>query len=257
MSVALRRELKTKLEVEAYWDHSLTPSKENPFPLAPPDKVKEGLVSVLSYQKQNLLLAEKSLQVMVPELIEITKSRGFEKGPRGIEVLGAGLMRDLGWLTSTPATQFSVSIRDCSSVACEHAETFVKKHRISAKVHKMEVEEGWKSGQIDDRGTILYYAGQFIQNQYYEAVCRILEHLGRFLATETEDGVLRRKVYFLHPRGEDNPTDRVQWKNTTPYWDIELRASLEKGFGGKVLMETIGKHDHFHQRYTFFRISAP
>jgi hypothetical protein len=237
---------------ESYWDEVLTEDEEkNPFPLAPSDAVKAGQVDRVSYLNQNTLLAQKSTEVMSMELSGLVLSQDFERGPRKVEVLGAGLMRDLNWLAIASAMSFELALSDSSSVACKNASRFFEDHRIRATVRHMEVEDVWRKGLIDEENVSFYYAGQFIQNQNDETMERMMRHLGRFLKMSN------RRLYLLHPRGEDNPAGRVHWKNTKPYYDIELKAPVEKGLGGPVRMEVIAKHFYFHQHYSFFRFSKP
>lgn len=244
--------------LEVYWDRTLTLSEENPFPLAPSDKVESGEVNAESYLEQNKLLTNVSNEIMVLELNHIVKESGFAAGPTGIEVLGAGLLRDLLWLCHACISEFSpISIRDSSVVACANALNFLEEHSLSdIRLDHVEIESAWKNAQIDDLETILYYAGQFIQNQDQKAKDRIMKHFGKFLKIPNNEGVLCRRVYLLHPFVEDNPLTRVVWRNTTPYSREELLTPLEKGFGGKVEMEIIGQHNYFHQLYSFVRLSG-
>lgn len=246
MKVALS--VQVGLTREAYWDNVLAVSKENKYPLAPPDLVRGGMMDTKSYCRQNALLEEKSVTVMSRELSCIAGEPGFGDGPRGIQILGAGLLRDLAWLANAEELQFWIKILDCSRVACSRARMFVKKHSLHATtVSRVEVTHGW---EISDCSSLIVYAGQFIQNLDDTEKDHVMEEFGRFLA-----GDRRRRVYLLHPRGEDNPSEEVEWRNTVPYTDLELLTPVEKGFGGRVAMDIIGTHEYFHQRYSFIRFA--
>jgi hypothetical protein len=245
---------------ERHWNNAVTVSEENPYPLAPADMVRKREVDQDSYERWTYLFTRDCKGIMLPEIPIIAGEPGFPKGPRGLVVGGAGLLRDLEeWLEEAQASQFStITIVDCSSKPCDKALEFIEKHSlVSAKVLYKELEDAWDDGSIDDRNTLMYYCGQFVQNQDRAAKDRMLEHFGRFLRMETIPGVLGRRVYLLHPLGEENPYDLVEWNNTVPYTLQELHDPLKKGFDGPVLMKVIGKHHFFgHQWYTFFRISA-
>jgi hypothetical protein len=254
-----RLETRVQTAQSLYWDETLTRSEKNPYPLAPPDKVMEGVVNEESYAAQNDSLGEASSQVMIPEFIQMTQEPGFEDGPRGIEFLGGGLLRDLKKvLVDRIITLFSpVCITDNSAVAHANIEAFLEEKKLPfVSPCFMEVEDAWKNGMIMDENTLVYYGGQFIQNQGPQAKNRMMKHFGRFLKIPTPDGSLCRRVYLLHPRGEDNPPDQVKWRNTKPYFDHELRVPIEKGFGGPVRMEILAQHKYFHQTYSFIRFSA-
>ncbi len=244
---------------DAYWNNSLTQSETNPYPLAPVDKVKAGKITKRSYEKRNELLKKRSALVMIPELVEIAGEKGFSEGPQGMEILGAGLHRDLEFLRDPVIGLYSpVGITDNSSVACAGAEAFANTCNTLIGVCQSEIEEAWQQGFIDEEVILVYYAGMFVQNQDREKKNRIMERFGRFIKIPAPpDGRLRRRVYLLHARGEDNPPEKVEWKNTVPYFDHELRAPLEGGFGGPIAMEIIAQHWYWHQRYSFLRLSAP
>ena len=244
------------------WDATLTPSRTNPYPLAPPDIVEAGEVNDDSYTAENMRLSIAAENVMRPELTHIAGEPGFvgPDAPCGLEILGAGLLRDIEcWLPHAVRLGFHpVCVTDSSIVACGNVENFIEKSNlVSISPCHMDVETAWREGAIQDENTLVYYGGQFIQNQKQRAKDRMMKHFGRFIKMPTPDGCFRRRVYLLHARGEDNPPDRVRWRNTIPWMDEELRTPLERGFGGPALMEVIATHWYWHQLYSFFRISAP
>jgi hypothetical protein len=238
-------------EKESEWDSRLTTSRENPYPLAPKDLVRKGLVTEKIYQNENRKFGRFCRQIMLAELPLLATGDGTAGD---IEVLGAGLSRDLGWIATAVRYGFGVAIRDNSLIACQSAIQSIRLQRIihGVKVTQTEVESGWKSGEIQDAVTSVYYASQFIQVQDKETMHRMMRHLGRFLGLRGKQRVL----YLVHPRGEDNPPEKVEWGKTTPYFDEELRAPLEEGLNGKVLMRGIAENMHHHQHYTLFKCTA-
>ncbi len=242
--------------LEVYWDNTLTPSRENEFPLAPHDEVMAGRVDAVRYKRQNRRLALKSWKVMVPELLGLSESAGFSEGPSRVQICGWGLGRDLEWIPKIVNAGFQVSVCDVSSVACTTCQIFLDRRGVgNVQVITSDLEQAWNNGSIHDEQVLVYYAGQFVQNQSEEEKDTAMEHFGSFLRIPTQNG-LGRRVYLLHARGEDNPPDKVRWRNTIPYSDLELRAPLEKGFGGPVLMEVIARHRYYHQCYSFLRIGG-
>lgn len=245
-----------KNALAVYWDDVLTPSDENPFPLASKSAAKAGVVNSVSYKRQNRRMMFRSMKVMVPQILRMKEEPGFGEDPKKIVILGAGLLRDLKWLINASILGFPVIICDASTVACDKAHEFAEEHGLGEiEIIKADIESAWNQGDINEEEVLAYYGGQFIQNLDEEARDRVLEHLGRFLGIPTSGGRLRRRVYLLHARGEDNPPE-VEWRNSIPYKDAELRAPLEKGFGGPVTMEKIGRHRHWDQVYTFFEIKG-
>jgi len=131
---------------------------------------------------------------------------------------------------------------------------------------RSEVIEAWAPdgfiGEQAEEETLFYYAGNFIQIQDKPTKDLMLKHLGAFLAkpTNEEKTAFRRRVYLLHPLGEDNPPDKVKWRRTTPYTIDELRAPFEEGFGGPLKIEVVAneKHKYFdHQTYSLICIAVP
>jgi len=248
------------------WDSILTKSPKNPFPLAPKDLVEKGEVNEENYNKENAGIRNFCTKVMGEELQNIIRDPDFALAPKGVEILGAGLMRDLWWILKVDK-DLKIKIIDKTETAVKNARKFAKDFELKDKVEikKMELEEAWKKKEINEDETIAYYGGQFIQNQDEETMKR---NFGEFLKLPSSLG---RRIYLLHPRGEDNPFGTVEWRNTIPYRDTELMVPLEEGFGytdeqllaplerglgDKVKMEALGTHNYFHQKYTLLRIMA-
>lgn len=261
-------ELGVEITQDGYdWDFALSPSEKNPFPLAPPDLVRLGKVDQKSYDAQNNLIGDSAFGVMVPELRVISQEPGFLDGPRRIECLGGGHGRDLRrWLKDPVMGLFlPVGITDSSKVSKDILEEMKDQEGLPIEVCLANVEEAWGDLRfIDDESTLVYYGHQFIQNQKKRAKDRIMKRLGRFLAMQTPDGQFHRRVYLFHARGEDNAPERVEWRNTIPWENLQLliplqigfRAGLKKGLMASVVMEAIATHWYWHQCYTWFRLRA-
>src|SRR5258708_6455800 len=103
------------------WDSALTQSDDNPFPLAPKNLVARGRITQTHYRLQNELLGHFVEGVM---LNEHQLLRG-----KAVEVLGAGLLRDLPWVVDAIVRfECSVAIRDKSRVACNNAVRFFRQY---------------------------------------------------------------------------------------------------------------------------------
>jgi len=251
------------------WEPVLTKSPTNPFPLAPKDLVESGFVTEENYKEQNAGIRTFCFQKMAHDLRDLISHPNFEdkNTPKGVEILGAGLMRDLYWILQVDR-DLKIKIRDMTNVAINNANKFVKEFELKDKVEviKTEIEDAWKKGMINEQDTIAYYGGQFIQNQDPKTMVRMMCHFGEFLKLPSTPP---RRIYLLHARGEDNPLDKVKWRNTITYTDQdilipveegfgysdkELLMPLEEGLGAKIKMEVLGKHDYYHQKYTLLRI---
>jgi len=251
--------------LEVYWDNSLTPSKENKYPLAPLDKVKSGEVNPRRYQRRNRSFKADIKKCMKPELVRIRANMDITAEAIGFEFLSAGLGRDVEALVPTLVDLgFPVGVNDVSLVSCNHCYKILEwcaksKAQVNdVLVRQTEIEAGWRSGEIKDKTTLVYYLGQMLQNLDPDTKDRVAEHLGQFLRIPVGLGKSAgRVVYILHLRGEDNPPDKVELRNSTPYFDKELRAPIEKGFGGPVVFELVRKINYWHQVYTLLRVTAP
>lgn len=231
------------LKAEYNWDQAL----EAEFPLAPRDLLEKGQVTEESYLKAERLLRRFVHLKMRNELLRLNNPGMV------IEVLGPGLFRDLSWVPNAVRYGYKVAMTDISRVACILARGELRHKGVLRRVtiRQTSLEAAWESGQIDHDQTIAYYGGQFIQNQDEDTMVMMMEGLGRFLRLPG------RVVWLLHPLGEENDPEEVRWRNTTPYFEKELREPLETGLGGPALMKVIGKHDYFdHQHYTLFRIKG-
>ena len=236
------------------WDYALTPSEDNPFPLAPKDLVDQKKMTQEIYEGENEKLKNFALEKMLEELKTLSRDPSFsETSPKVIEVMGVGLMRDLWWIQYF-GDRLKIIIRDKFNVPLEKAEEFITDYKLkNIETQQSSIEDAWASGEINDDETIAYYGGQFMQNQDKATKDRMLKHLGTFLGLPSSPP---RRIYLLHARGEDNPKRTVLERNSIPYTDKELQKPLEEGLGRKVKMEVMGTHKYHHHNYTLFRIMA-
>ncbi len=249
-------EIKTSLSLYD-WDAALSAQ----FALAPPDLIRRGKVNRRSYLRQNHLLGKIGALAMIPEIFKIVGNPFFEKGPKGFEFLGWGLGRDVSKFLIHPIMRSfdPICITDSSAVAYANAEEFKSTYDLPLSICQSDIEEAWGYNFISDELTLVYYAGQLIQNLDYDSMNRVMKHFGKFLKIPTSRGRRDRKVYLLHPRGEDNPPNRVKWRNTIPWFvEKDLRPPLQRGYGGPVNIDVIRRHNYWdHQRYVWLRLSAP
>ncbi len=243
------------------WDFVLTKSLRNKWPLASSDLVKAGLMDDVRYEKGIDAFSAFCNMHMLPELVTLTEQPSFKEGPTQIEILSGGLLHAEQWITTGVSLGLSFGITDSSHVSCENSRThlgnFFPYSLKKIEIREMDVEDAWLRGDIDEEKTLAYYAARFLQNQKNKgttlqtrAMDRYAGQLGAFLKHGPN-----RRIYLLHPLGEENPPELVKWKNTTPYTQTELQTAFERGFGGPVMFEIMGKHRYFdHQAYTLFRI---
>lgn len=172
-----------------------------------------------------------------------------------IEVFGAGLARDLGWI---PAAVFSfnctVAIRDSEPKALRNAREFLNRHHpwIHVKVHaiKTEIPGCWDTGAVRDEETKAYFASQFLEHQR-EDIDHILNHFGAFVGTPG------KVVYLITPLKEDNDEKKVLWDSAELLSKDEIIASLREGLGREVNVEVLGTHKYFdHRHYSLLKIWA-
>ncbi len=226
-----------------YWDSRLRQSQDNPFPLAPADLLKKGLVNAANYSTQNMRFGLFCQRKMLAELENLNRDGE-------IEIFGIGLARDIGWVLKA-IEHFGVKMWDHSTVARQNA-TLVLRPRTwlqMVEIAEGEVMKGWKAGQIDREGVMAIYASQFLEHQG-DALKSFAYHFGKFLR------VPDRRIYLVLPRLEDNPPDKVKWDSAVPPLDHEWQVPLNEGFGGLTNICKLGTHKYFHRRYTFFRISG-
>ncbi|MFZ2149630.1 MAG: hypothetical protein WAV15_00505 [Minisyncoccia bacterium] len=235
------------------WDFALSPSDENPYPLAPKDLLEKGLVNPAYYAWENERWERRWGQKLWQEVRKIK--------PGHIEYFGWGLGRDGKKLVpKAVAKGHSVAITDCSTVACKNATEFVEEEGLAGKVtvRQADILNAWASRKINPKKTNVIIASQIFQNETGDRKWLMMRWLGNFLATPPFS---RRVAFIIHARGEDNPEGTVEWRHTIPWTDEELFAGLEFEMNEAVpgllpSIKVVGQHNYFHQKYTLFRITA-
>lgn len=264
--LGLENNLSIREELANHWDEKLKPDDDNPYPLAPKDLVRRGLVTRENYADENGKFGRFCSSIMREELNLLGHSIGFSEIvlPQ-IEVLGAGLARDLNWISDAVKTGFGVKVYDISNVACEYVENRFEGsiQQGLVRVVNGEAEEMWEEWQVDSERIIACFASQFIQVQKKRKMQKILRFLGSFLEKKVGKVKLSRQIYFMHPYRKDNTGPKVWdneelpevvWGDTTPYDEEEIKCELEKGSSRKVKIDVLGKHHYYHQEYSFLKI---
>jgi len=234
---------------ELHWNRKLTASEQNPYPLAPKDMV--GKISPEDYESENErfgLFCSSIMSAEVSSLVEPTfKNLVF---PR-IDVLGAGLGRDLGWMNQAMDLGCYVKVYDLSRVARERIEKnsdFSKHLGYHLEVVQSEIVSCWNDDEV-----LIYFASQFVQVQKRAKMQRLMRHFGSILKYSFLG--FKPALYLVHPFGKDNLG--VTWGDTTPYSEEEIMDAMT-GKMGKSLMkvELLGVHSYFHQKYSLLKIQA-
>jgi hypothetical protein len=225
------------------WDDKLSQSAKNPFPLAPRDLVRKGLVTPENYARENEKLGRFRNSVMRGELERIRATPAIVQmvAPE-IKVFGVGLGRDMLWVGDALHLGFSVSVCDVSNVACQKLPK-----QEGLRVYNKEIEDGWADLEMDSPKALVYCALQFIQILDRDKMYRVMRRLGYLLRVRQVAGQ-NRILYVAHPFHKDNK--KVEWGDTTPYSKEEFMIAL----GVSVEMELLGVHKYFHQSYSFFKI---
>ncbi|MDD5050924.1 MAG: hypothetical protein PHV93_04300 [Candidatus Pacebacteria bacterium] len=247
-------------ELRLHWAKKLTLSEKNPYPLAPSDLVKMGLVTAENYLAQNLLFGQFCTSTMERELLQLSAEPGFANAHKEVQVIGAGLARDLYWLQKAAELGMTLTVRDVSGVACANARMLGERLGIDSQMECLEgeFENGWAQSE---ETPLVTYASQFIQVQSIRKMRRIMKCFGSLLRTPEDEP--RRRLYLVHPLPEDNDTPR-SWNNIqlpAPKWGDSLLYKAEDclkyarcGLNGNVELDILGKHDYFHQKYSFLRL---
>lgn len=252
-----------QLTLQRYWDSKLSRNnKNNPFPLAPKDLVRMGLVTSENYQRENKKFSAFTNRIMKRELdvLEQMFKLGYLICP-DIKVFGVGLARGLGWIKKGLAMGIYVKTYDASTVACANV-SFLTRNYPNLNlldVTQGEIEVEWTGV---DNGC-MYFLSQFVQVLKKTKMRRVMRKLGSILKTNPLS--IKRSLYIVHPLPTDN--DRrcewggigfpwgVEWGDTTPYSLDELLDAI----GGKkatrrLNVEVLGTHTYFHQKYSFLKI---
>lgn len=259
-------------ELKRYWDNKLSPSANNPWPLAPRDLVRMSKVHYDNYRIENGRFSAFVTSVVIRELETILKISAREKILAlqlfWAEILGIGLgHRDLRWINTAIEQGFRLKARDISSVSKRNMvllfQEFIDERRLKPIIG--EIEKTMETNKISPRRTAVYFASQFFQVLPRRKMRRILGRLGVILSQWPSGTNIRPRIYMVHPLPEDNTGPKtwngihipgVEWGDTTPYTMDELRTAVESKLGGrKVLIRVLKKHRYYHQRYAFLKIS--
>lgn len=251
--------------LEQHWNKKLSRDAHNPYPLAPKDLVRMGLVTTENYNLENATLSSYRNIVMENELTLLSCKPEFTKIVRPeVKVFGIGLARDLGWIEKAIHLGFYVTVYDISSVACDImlflAKSFAARGAPSGRLEVItgEIEKEWESVQSDQ--TLVVHASQFIQVQKKTKMRRVMRRLGLFL----RDGALgiRPSLYLAHPFKKDNESPcewqgisfpGVEWGDTTPYTEDELMRAMGR-LHHSMKVDLLGVHNYYHQKYSILKI---
>lgn len=253
-------ELHQQLErLERHWSNKLLLCESNRYPLAPVDLKESGLVIEGEYVFQNAAFGRFVSSKMREELSFLDKKLLCLNNPV-IEIFGAGLARDLGWIRTAVSLGCKVNIRDVSRVAIEYASRAFTDlvSRDSVRFIEGEIETTLKSEPIDPARVVIMFGSQFIQVQKKPKMRRLMACLGTFL--DSEIGGHSRRAYLVHPFDCDNSSpiewggkqfSRVKWGDTIPYDEKELvEAASRSCRSGVVRCRHIDRHAYFHQIYS-------
>jgi hypothetical protein len=259
-------------KLKRYWDNKLSPSANNPWPLAPRDLVRMSKVHYDNYKKENGGLGAFISILVLRELKSILKMLAHDKSvappPFSIEILGIGLgHRDLRWINTAIEQDFRLRARDISSVSKRNMvllfQQFIDERRLKPIIG--EIEETMETDKINPRRTAVYFASQFFQVLPRRKMRSTLGKLGLILNQWPSDINIQPRIYVVHPLPEDNTGAKiwngihlggVEWGDTTPYSMDELRTALESKLRGrKVSIKVLKKQNYYHQRYAFLKIS--
>lgn len=240
--------------LQRHWDKKLSSCITNPYPLAPRDLVRQGLVDGDNYSSENHNFSSFCDSIMNNEIS--STHRPVVACPQ-IKILGLGISRGLGWIEQAIGLGFYIKAYDISDVACETfsclVEGFTGGHRI--EVVPGEIESELRLANMNECDAFVYYLSQFIQVQKVTKMRRILRRLGALIRGASGVG---RSVYLVHPFGLDNSTPRlwagkehsVEWGDTIPYSKDEILTAI----GRDCVLEVLGSHMYYHQQYSLVRI---
>ena len=238
-------------EREAHWDRKL----RSRFSLAPRDLVREGGITKEKYERENAILGSFSSYHVVKELRRLR----YEVAPNklhyaNVAILGIGLTRDWGFVSSANELGMEVKAFDVSTVACRNGDRFFRwlskrPCPFPAVQNYVEHAEAGKSDLgdlVDFQNTFLIYAGQFIQILSTAPKDRVMSDMGRFLKLP------HRRIIFVHPFPNDN--SGVEWGDTTPYSMDEIVNPLEASLSAKVEVKFFQHCRYFHHVYAAVRL---
>lgn len=251
-----------------HWDTKLRQNKNAPknartrYPLAPTDAVLRRIVNEDNYGFENSAFGAFCSTMMVAEMKGVSDRIQSAQ----VEVLGAGLCRDLDWISEVSLNCREVNIRDVSTFSCELAREKFKYLIRNERVNVLcdEIETVLNHREIDVDRPVVYFGSQFIQVQKPRPMRNMMKRIGAILDNPLNPMPLR-VLYLMHPYRVDNETPRewghtrftnVVWGDTTPYSEVELCKALEVGSSRPVNITVLGRHDYYHQTYSFLKVEV-
>lgn len=253
----LNTEIYVDLELEKKWKEKLY--SNDPFPLAPKDLKRLGLINKENFEKENNRWRREVAKILSDEAFNIFK----ELPPAHYfwEFWGWGKGREAEALKliahSTSAEKFR--IRDNLSEACKNAEEQTRDVSKEVDIQHGEILNAWEQNRIDPQETLVITASQFIQDQEKEALEKHMGKLADFVKTPVKDVKgLEHIVYLIHATRKHNSgkkkwgdlvLDGVEWGDTIPH-DI---AELEEVAPGTKITE-IKTFPYYHQTYSILKM---
>lgn len=256
-------------ELEAKWNNKLTPSVENPFPLAPKDLVRLGLVTPKNYAEQNRVWRKEVLKVFSGELREIEEYFTSLSPEVHVPLLprfcshvweflswGLGRERLAAAAVSKNKYRFGVVIRDNCSSACRRARSWSRVQKLDWQVEHGEILLAWAKGHIKVNDTFALVVSQLVQICTPENARWFMELFAAFLIIPMPDGCPARRVYMIHATLADNTHEgvSVEWGDTTPYDIGELKELAENRAGRSIEFKTLHIFKYYHQTYRVLRL---
>ncbi len=249
------------------WDEKLTPVPSNPFPLAPRDLVRLGLVTLASYREQNAVWRRSVCRIIRREARSVRTQalRPSDIIGQNWEFWGWGLGREKSAAKAVGKEYFSVVVRDNSKVACQNAVRYSDRNRLDWNVIQEEVIRAWSSGAVDIMSALAIVGSSLAQICDEIIKARLMAILGSFALEPVPENYPQRRVYLVHPTKADNSAEveweghkfsKPEWGDTTPYDLPELLEPAQEGAGGKLSLEVLGRFWYFHQQYSILRLMA-
>ncbi len=257
------------LKRKLYWGRKLRRSLTNPFPLAPWELLKKGKITETNHIEQRWGFCKFIGSIMRAKKAQLVDALDFLAIPHDqVEtlILGAGTTEDLiRWIFEFEKEKIPLVVREFAEFACDNA----KKLGISSlTVIEGEVVEEWGGDELHSK-TLMTFASQFVMILKPRTMRRLMYLLGRSMRLSQGLGVLP-ELCLVHPLPEhnDQPVEwegltlvpsrfksgskRRHWgRDTTLYPIAELKAALEKGYGGEINIEIVATHMYYIQKYAF------
>jgi hypothetical protein len=249
------------------WDQKLTPSEQNPFPLAPVDAVEQGCITQALYAQENL-----NWEIAVSQVIGQAAKNFFDQKLHNWlwEFHGWGLGREQLAAKTVTEIGFSVLVRDNSKVACSNARAFAEKWNLVWGVEQAEIEKSWRKtwedGGPDRACTLAIVSSQVLQTSTEEKMQKLMKIYAEFVRTSLPVGFPKRRAYFVHATRANNSSpvewggkvfSGARWGDTTPYDLDELLCPVsQKRNEVDLRLTEIAGFSYFHQRYSVLELTT-